>query len=492
MAVLLVTAVGLLRFSLMGFALGGLLKGAGASEVTYQIVRVSPWRVVVEDVGFLFKARNYFAKRVSLDRKHWWSASLGHVKVEEALVPIRVEETQGSAGPTSVSAAASAKAAISWPLEDLSFDGRLVVQATGLPDQSLNLNFNLKQTATDRWSGQMQVDGPGLTATASGHYDQAQSNGDFTVPALAFDVRRWQGFVARLISLPDLIGGWEIDGQVTVQATGRFTSDTLAAQGEVHLREGRINDPARKITAQGVEADLTVVDFGKLLAKPGLLRISELSTTTLLIKNLQAGFSVAGPERVEFSTVTLSTLGGTLSAEPFILNPSRDELDAVLLVDSVSVEELMALTKDLPATATGRVNGRFPVHFDAKGLQLGTGWLELKPGVKAEIAFNAQGLLTAGASPQSPRYAVLHKIESGLLRLGISEMRLDIRPPDAPAGRSATLHIKGAPLDPEVKAPVTLDLNVNGPLEKLINLGLIPGCRWGPSREAKTAAPLQP
>ena len=54
----------------------------------------------------------------------------------------------------------------------------------------------------------------------------------------------------------------------------------------------------------------------------------------------------------------------------------------------------------------------------------------------------------------------------------ISELRLDIRPTNAPEGRSAQLHIAGQPVDKEVKAPVILDLNVNGPLEKLINMGL--------------------
>ena len=30
----------------------------------------------------------------------------------------------------------------------------------------------------------------------------------------------------------------------------------------------------------------------------------------------------------------------------------------------------------------------------------------------------------------------------------------------------------GAPTDASVKAPVTLELNVNGPVERLVNLGL--------------------
>jgi hypothetical protein len=165
-------------------------------------------------------------------------------------------------------------------------------------------------------------------------------------------------------------------------------------------------------------------------------------------------------------------LGGLVTAEPFVLVPSEAALDAVLLADGISIEEVMALTEDLPAKASGRVNGRLPVRIDEDGLRFGTGWLALKPGFPAEIAFNTKGLLTGGVAPGSPRHAVLQKIESGLLKLRIGELRLDIRPPNVPAGRSAQLHLKGEPVDPEVKAPVMLDLNVNGPLEKLINMGL--------------------
>jgi hypothetical protein len=476
---LVLAAVVLFRLSLTGLALGGFLKSAGASEVTYQIVNVSPWRVVIENVEFLFKARNYSAKRVSMDRPHWWSATLGHVKVEQAEVPVAIEELTGNTQPAPATASAPAAPSHAWPVEELSFDGRLLVQANGLPEQSLNLDFNLKQVDAARWNGQVKLDGPGFVASATGHYDVTRSAGDFAVSDVALDLKRWQGFVTRLISLPDLTKGWEFEGQVSGWVTGRFTADTLVAQGEVRVREGRVNDPGRKISAQGLELDLTVTDFAKLQARPGVLRITELTTGALPLRNLRAEFALVGPERVEFSTLTLSALGGTLAAEPFAVNPGRDELDAVLLVDNVSVAEVLALTKDLPATATGKVDGRFPIHLDADGLQLGTGWLALKPGVNAEIAFNAKGLLTAGASPNSARYSVLQKVESGLLKLGISEMRLDIRPPDAPAGRSATLHIKGAPLDPEVKAPVILDLNVNGPLEKLINLGLDSRLRVG-------------
>ena len=123
-----------------------------------------------------------------------------------------------------------------------------------------------------------------------------------------------------------------------------------------------------------------------------------------------------------------------------------------------------------------------PLRLDENGVRLGTGWLQLKPGVHAEVQLHAAGLLTNGVSPKSPSYAVLKKVESGLLRLRVGEMRLDIRPPDAPAGRTAQLHITGEPMDPEVKAPVTLDLNVNGPIEQLLNFGMKNQLSIGPGK----------
>jgi hypothetical protein len=226
------------------------------------------------------------------------------------------------------------------------------------------------------------------------------------------------------------------------------------------------------MVAEGIEADLEFTDMAKIFTKPGTLRVREVRTGQLALRDLDAGVALEGSNKLVVSRVSFQALGGNVSVEPFNYFLSLRELETVVLVDGLNVEEIMALTRDLPAKAVGRVNGRFPVRLDDSGVRLGTGWLQLTPGVKAEIQFNATGLLTGGTSPGNPSYAVLKKVESGLLMLKISELRLDIRPPNAPAGRSAQLHLKGEPVDRDVKAPVILDLNVNGPLEKLINLGL--------------------
>lgn len=455
------------RLYLTGRVVRSVLQEAGATEIRFNVAQASLWRVVVEDVALLLRLQPLSAQRVTLDRAHWWTPSLGTLRVEGAQVPVKVAEL---VAPSPPAAPEKPSPPASLPFEEISIDGQLVILAAGLPDQTLTVKIEARPAAAGTWAGTTQVTAPGFGLKGEGRYDLGSGELAFKVPEVTLDLKPWQDFLRQVVPVP--AGDWEIEGRLSGHAEGRLVGDTLTAGGSVRWRDGRLVSTAKDLRAEGIEADLEFTDFAAVTTRPGTLHIRELHTGELVLSDLAAGFSLEGTDRIVVTRASLQALGGHLTAEPFTLVPSRAELDAVILADGISVEEVMALTQDLPAKATGRVNGRVPVRIGGDGLRLGTGWLELKPGVRAEIEFHAQGLLTGGASPGSPGYAVLQKVESGLLKLRISELRLDIRPTNAPAGRSARLHLKGEPVDPEVKAPVILDLNVNGPLEQLINLGM--------------------
>lgn len=467
LAVVLLTAALAARLFLTGLAFGAVLREAGATEIRFQVTQASLWRVVMKDVGFLLHLQPFAAERITLDRAHWWTPSLGTLRVEEAKVPVTIG---APAGPASPDADKKSAGAVSLPFEEISIDGQVIIQAAGQADQTLTVKIEARPDGKGWWAGSAQADGPGLGVKGEGRYDLGSGELAFKVPELALDLKPWMGFVRQLAPLPE--GDWIVAGKLSGSAEGRLAGEDFAAAGTLRLREGRAESTAKAITADGIEADLEFTDFVQIITKPGNLRIRELRTGKLTLNDLSADFALAGRDRIVVTHATLRALGGRVTAEPFVLVPSLAELDAVLLASGISVEQVMALTQDLPAKATGRVNGRVPVRIAADGLRLGTGWLALMPGVNAEIEFNAKGLLTGGAAPGTPSHAVLQKIESGLLKLRISELRLDIRPTDVPEGRSAQLHLKGEPVDKEVKAPVILDLNVNGPLEKLINMGM--------------------
>jgi hypothetical protein len=461
LAAALLALVVLARLILVGLAVGVLLKGVGASEISYHVVQVTPWRVVVEDIGFQLGSQPCEIRRVSL----------GSVQVERVRVPVSIDAFVRQPLPVARKVPAETPPLASrMPFEDVSVDGELVVSAAGQPAQTLTVKIAARPTAVNVWNGNATVDGPGFGLKAEASYDLAGGALEFKVSEVSLDLKTWQGFLQRVASVP--ADNWELEGRFTGSAQGRLAGGKLTAAGTLHVLDGRAIQTKPAVSAEGIEVDVEFTDLEKFTTRPGTLRIRELRTGQLALRNLDYEFAFEGFDRIAVSRASLLALGGSVSAERFILVPSQSRLEAVLLVDGINVEEVLALTKDLPARATGRVSGRFPMRIDQSGLQFGTGWLGLKPGVYAEIQFNAKGLLTGGMSPNSPGYAVLEKVESGLLKLKVSELRLDIRPPNSPPGRSAQLHLAGEPVDPTVKAPVTLDLNVNGPIEKLLNMGM--------------------
>jgi hypothetical protein len=472
LAVFALLATGMLwlaRQALTGLVVNGLLHVAGASAVNFTVTEATPWRVQVEAISFQVRGQVFGAKRVSVVRPHWWTPSLGVVRVEQADVPLALDRRPAADRVNPATETPVAKP-IKLPLQELSLDGRLLVSVDGAPAPPLAVTLAAHVNEREIVVGHVKAAGPGLALDGDVDFNLASSELTFRVPAVSVGVKSWQAFVQQVLTLPAT--DWTVDGKITGTGEGKWSQGKLSGAARLQLRDGQAGYPAKAITATGIEADLEITDLAHFATRPATLRVQELRTGELSLRDMHYEFHFENTEAVAISKATFLALGGTVAAEPFQYRFDRQELDAVVVVEGISVEDVMALTPDLPAKATGRLNGRFPLRIDAGGLHLGTGWLQLKPGAYAEIQFNAEGLLTSGAAPNSPSYTVLKKVESGLLKLKLSELRLDIRPPNAPEGRTAQLHVAGEPVDPQVKAPVILDLNVNGPLERLLNLGL--------------------
>ncbi|HTL67566.1 MAG TPA: YdbH domain-containing protein [Lacunisphaera sp.] len=460
----------IMRTALVGLAAGSIMRGLGANGVSFQVTQVTPWQVAIEGVKFRIGSQPWTIHRIELQRTHWWSLSLGTLRVEGFETPVKVAELIPPTPPAAeVGPVPAARAGPNpqVPLDGLSIDGRLLLQVTGQPDQPLAVTFEARPQTATKWRGQARVLAPGLDVKGEIGGDFATSSVHFKLAEIRADLEAWPGLVRQLAP-----AGWDLAGHVEAQAEGDWFDGKLSGRGSVKLRGGKAVGTKPALTAEGVEAGLEVTDLANLGNASGTLQVASVRVGELDLRDVDVGFAGKSPGRIEVTRASFVALGGKLSADPFVFQPARAELDAVLNVDGVDVEQVLALTKDLPASATGRVSGRFPVRIAADGFQFGTGWLGLKAGVSAEIRFKASGLLTSGLSDKSPAYGVLQQVETGLLKLKVNELRLDIHPPGAPPERSAQLHLAGEPMDPTVKAPVTLDLNVNGPLERLLNLGM--------------------
>jgi len=472
-------AMFLLRGPLTHAAVTAGLQRVGAGNITLDVIRSTPWSVALENLAFRIKAQPFSASRVTMERAHWWQPTLGAVRIEGIRMPMTIDgsDTNPFAWASySGEAPASGGGGLQMPIEKLSIDGQLIVR-TSNHEQPLELKFTAQPTGKNTWGGTTQVTGPGLLLNTEASYDLQAKRLEFHTTALSVELKPWQDVIQRLVVMP--MGPWTVDGRLTGNFKGSYADQKLAMDGRIQLSQGSMINGDGKLSAEGIESDFVFTDLTHFQSNPGTLRIRELRTGTLVANDLDAELAFLTSEHFAVHRLSLKTLGGSLSAEPFSLALEKQELEAVVLVDGLDVEKIMALSKDVPAKASGRVDGRLPIRIDGHGLRLGTGWLQLKQGVYAAMQLNAAGLLTSGMAQNTSSYVVMKRIENGLLQLKLGALRLDVRPPDVQRGQSARLHLEGEPVDPLVKAPVTLDVNVNGPLEQLLNFGLKDNISFG-------------
>ena len=468
-----------LRGPLTHAAITAGLQRIGAGEIKLDVTHSTPWLVELENLAFKIKAQSFAASRVTMERAHWWLPTLGEVRIEGLMLPVTIDGSDANPFAWASFAGeqpASGGGSVALPMEKLSIDGQVFVKVTG-HEQPVAFKFVAQPDSSHAWTGALQATGAGLVLNAEASYELKSKRAAFHTTTFAVEMKHWQDVVQQLVVLP--LGPWTMEGRFTGAINGSYAEKKLAMGGRIRFEKGQLKNGDDSIGLSGIESDVEFTDLIHMQSNPGTLRLRELRTGKLVANDLDSELTFLSAEQIAVNRLTLKILGGTMTAEPFRQQLGKRELDAVVSVDGLDVEKIMAMSKDVPAKASGRVDGRLPIRLDEHGLRLGTGWLQLKKGVYAEMQLSAEGLITSGMSPKSAGYVVMKRVESGLLRLKLGALRLDVRPPDAQRGQTARLHLEGDPVDPSIKAPVILDLNVNGPLEQLLNFGLKDNISFG-------------
>jgi hypothetical protein len=468
----------LARVPLTAWVLRRGLAGAGATDVSFAVTEVSLRRLAVEHLGLKFFHQPLTAARVTLIRDRPFSTSLGRLQVSGLTATVAAADLPGviaavraEAGAAETSAGKTAGGSGPIPLEGISVDGKLVIKTGGAAD-TVAVTFEAAPKSAAHWAGRMELAAPGLTATAAGDYDFAAKTGAFQLTAARVELAPFREFAGTLTALP--LGGWTVDGVLTATGAGAFAAGKFSARAAVQLRGGKLENAAEKISLDGITADFAFTDLPGFVTAPGQAagvqagKIGDVAFHDADFRVQLAGLHVLRVERA-----TAAAFDGGVGVEPFQFDPAKTDYAFTAVLDGLHLEEVLQLFPTVKATGRGVVDGFLPVRYDAAGgLHFATGWLSLKQGTSAEMRFDYGGLLTSGVSPDNRVYPTLKNLETGRLPLQLTAMRIDVHPPNAPAGRYAQVHIEGEAVDAQLKLPVSFDVNINGPLEALINWGL--------------------
>lgn len=461
---LLAVAVLVVRPWLGGYAIRTALSMAGATEIKFRTVAARPSRVVVEELEFRLQAHVFAARRLTMERPRWWRFSLGKVRVEGARVTLTVDgsETSPWAWNTFKGEAEPAEP-MSLPVESLELDGEVTVRAALQPDQRLLVKLEGAPKGQSDWVGSLVVDGPGFKLAGGGTLLGWGTELDFQVHSAELDLKVWQGFIQRNLLLPG--GPWELGGRLTGVAEGHVTAKRFAATARVSLREGRMRAARQDVAAEGAEVDLEFSDLWKFRTKSGALRLRELRVGRLTLSEMNADFGLWGEQTLTVNRATFSALGGRMEVAPFKYFLNQREVATSLQVEGLDLARLLELTTGVAVRVSGRVRGALPLSIQQQGVRFAPGHLVLQAGV-AELECNVTALLRSGATLSHDSLTVLKITGAKPLRLRLGELRLDIRQPDLPLGCSARVHVAGE----SEEGPVDLYYNVNGAIEKYLNI----------------------
>lgn len=321
------------------------------------------------------------------------------------------------------------------------------------------------------------IDGDGLHLRGDARLDPA-GEGTWRIPEGEINVGQW--FRVAPLFVP-AIAGASASGNLKFTAEGTWREGSLGGKTVISVREGRLDDPQHKILLEGISVDVEFDDLATLRTAPAQVftwRSGRYDVVPLGVGRIE--FEMDQNE-VRVTSSLIDVFGGELQVGSLVFSTKRPEFSVDARMVGVAVDEVLFLLPPVLTGARGRLDGHVALKRDASGLQIGAGNLSLRPGETAELRLApTPGLISSNLPPMVlQHYPGLREIEMGQVPLRAEVLEVTFTPLGDAAGRTAWVHVAGGPVDPNLKAPIDLTVNVQGPLQSLIRFGTNSRLRFG-------------
>jgi len=181
-----------------------------------------------------------------------------------------------------------------------------------------------------------------------------------------------------------------------------------------------------------------------------------------------------GMKVLELRDFSMSIFGGTLRLGDCDIDLDTGELSSTLIIDGVDIEKIIEVVPQVSGEARGRLVGEVPftVNLFNPRLHFGEGVVLTSQEEPGYLKLALTRDLTEGLTPGSSDYKRMALIKEALSSLDDSALRVAIHPleGDDEFDTRLELGIVGKVNTKMVKAPVDLQLNLNLPINELLNL----------------------
>jgi hypothetical protein len=319
--------------------------------------------------------------------------------------------------------------------------------------------------------------------------------GSWQITEGALDLATWFPVISERLGNPTK--GLAASGAVAVTGQGLIRAGQASGVVQVTLGDGRLGNAEAGWTLEGVTLTGEFLFEGQGLTLKSLVpfqfSVAKITTKRFGAENLRLRGLLKEDRTVAVSEAQIEIAGGEVKIDPATMVLSPFVLEAVLHISNVGLQDIAALIPQSFAAAQGRIDGVVRLGWSsAQGFRLGAGNLTLgttepaivrlapAPGFltrsmpkRFEPVPSWTGPLSKWLSTDNPVYSDMSAIELGRASLRVESLAVQLTPDGDERGRTATVRMAARPTQPNAAVKVVnIDVNVAGPLDAILKLGL--------------------
>ncbi len=261
----------------------------------------------------------------------------------------------------------------------------------------------------------------------------------------------------------------DVAGHVAADAEIRFLGSQPYVLGRVRVTDGRVR--SGKMEIEGLAADVPFESgvFFRTIERPAVSFIRAKAGNLRLEKG-SLSFQLTQQE-LFVDRMEVGWCKGNLNAYSLHLDVKNPKDDFIVYADRIDLGEALMMVLPFKGKMEGLLYGRFPVGFNKGHVKLSTGFLYSLPEQGGKLRLDDNSQMITLLDKAGIKGDVQVPLSKALSDMDFNTFKMELEPRSDGEG---TLMIKmvGKSNDKTWPAPVDLNLNLHGPLEELLNMGL--------------------
>ena len=276
----------------------------------------------------------------------------------------------------------------------------------------------------------------------------------------------------------DAIAAWIQTFDDTLAAEGRCSAElefrrmdsALYLHGKIAVSEGMLTRQGVKVA--GLRADVPF-EFknGLRTCQAPVVAFERMEAGQFVVNQGEVLFQLT-PEELFVERARVNFCKGQLNTYSIHLNLKQPNSDLIVYADRVDLGETLMMVTPLKGKIEGVLYGRFPVKIADRKIHLSPGFLYSLPGQGGTFRLDDVQQIEPWLAQAGIQSDVKGPLAKALGNMDFSTLRMELETPEDKGEAVLRLKIAGKSNDKEWPAPVDLNLNLHGPLEKVLNMGI--------------------